>query len=96
MPNPTTRKLEEGLNVEASDLPGLLAAALAHPDLPYRVWEGIIDGLLEIDEGFGKFTEPYLRGPPLLFGIKKGPERSRQSSPKPYLLRSFSPLISSP
>jgi hypothetical protein len=35
--------------VIAPDLPGLLSAVLAHPDLPERIFTGIADNLLDMN-----------------------------------------------
>ncbi len=35
--------------VSANDLPGLLSAVLAHPDLPERLYIGIADNLIDMN-----------------------------------------------
>jgi hypothetical protein len=35
--------------VDANNLPGLLSAVLAHPDLPERIFTGIADNLLDMN-----------------------------------------------
>jgi hypothetical protein len=35
--------------ISANNLPGLLSAVLAHPDLPERIFTGIADNLLDMN-----------------------------------------------
>jgi hypothetical protein len=41
-----------------TDLPSLLAATIAHPDLPPVMWQAITDALNEIDGTFEKYHNP--------------------------------------
>ncbi|MBA3320118.1 MAG: hypothetical protein H0T45_01550 [Pyrinomonadaceae bacterium] len=40
------------------ELPELLAAVFAHPDLPKPIWDHIAEGLCELDDDFEKYENP--------------------------------------